>query len=139
MFGAGRVGYSRGVKSLAVIAVAAGVFGWVLYANWHEANAVVLAEDAARIRLGETPGVPSDAGGYRFENRGDLLVALPAADGMRWFATSDGGVSVWEFDTVRHRVPRNGPDLAALGRFLALPADRRGAPPLGWEPARADG
>jgi len=122
-----------------VILAAAGVFGWMVFTTFRDADRAVEAESAALERLLEGPATPSEAGGYQFVEREGLLVARPTAGDRRWFATADGGRTVWEYDTVRHRMPAGHPDVKELRRWLALPPDDRGAPPIGWEAARADG
>jgi hypothetical protein len=128
------------VKSLAVLAVAAAAFAYLLVEPYVAARASIEREDTAKARLLRLE--PGEAAGYdlawvRGDSLPDVLVARPehpGADGPKWFATADGR-EIYDFDTVRLRVPPEGPDLRALRRFLALPpAERADARlPAGWE------
>lgn len=127
------------MKSLALLAVAAAAFAYLLVEPYVDARATIARQEAVRARLPRLEAGHED--GYRLawirgEDLPDLFVARPESDaaGALWFATVDGR-EIYAFDTVRVRVPPEGPDLRALRRFLALSPDDRAAAkvPSGWE------
>lgn len=139
-------GYAGAVRAVVVLLAAAAAFALQVWRILDEADDQVAREEAARTRfaalLAMGPGKVREEGGYRFEwdagaDGVPLLVASPLdtpRPGSRWFAAAPGS-AVFEFDGVLHRTR---PDLGALRRHLARPAEeRRGTdPPGGWSAPR---
>ncbi|MDH3591201.1 MAG: hypothetical protein OER88_04945 [Planctomycetota bacterium] len=130
------------MRSVAVILIAAALFGAWLWSHHARGGEMVARENAALSRLER--GEAGTRDGYRVERRDgrglpavDVARPVDAEQGHRWFVRDERG-AVYQYDTVRNRAPDAGPDVDELRRYLARPAAKRAAPPTGWEARAAD-
>jgi hypothetical protein len=124
------------VRSLLVIAAAAGVFVLFLVRHERAARDTVRAEDSAiehALALAAGPrGPPRSEGGYRFEwkDGGDLpalLIAAPDGVGVSLFAAAPGG-AVYALELFDEPPPDVTP--------LRIAVARGAGPPAGWRQIR---
>ena len=109
--------------------------------NIEESESKVPERIRAYARQGAELDVEEDGYRYAWDRsvKGvDILVARPVElgrTGARAFATPDG-VHVFEFDPTLFTAPPEGPPVAPLRRYFALPKERleKTDPPVGWKP-----